>query len=121
MFSIVRSSQRLIGNMYKSRFKNTFEKPLVCSDSETSNNEDKGICNVVKSINKQKTLHYDPDDDFVDTPPGKRPKSVAKRIPNPVRHQTMSQPYQPFTGSWIRAKVSIDKLIRLALGLNDKQ
>ncbi|MFS7934459.1 hypothetical protein Hanom_Chr05g00391791 [Helianthus anomalus] len=28
--------------MYKSRFKNTIDRPLVCSDSETSNNDKDG-------------------------------------------------------------------------------
>ncbi|MFS7905910.1 hypothetical protein Hanom_Chr01g00053251 [Helianthus anomalus] len=41
MSSIVRSSHRLRGKMYKSRFKNTIDRPLACSDSETSIKEDK--------------------------------------------------------------------------------
>ncbi|MFS7958816.1 hypothetical protein Hanom_Chr08g00683171 [Helianthus anomalus] len=36
-----RSSHRLRAKMYKSRFKNTIDRPLVCSDSETSNKDDK--------------------------------------------------------------------------------
>ncbi|KAJ0476983.1 putative papain-like cysteine peptidase superfamily [Helianthus annuus] len=148
-FKKVRSSHRLRGKMYKSRFKNTIERPLVCSDSETSTKDDKDVGNaktkeddsssikntqsqdVIDSqlvvhpsikITSEKDLVRDPDDDFVDTPPpGKRRKSAAKRGTSRGMHQQVRQPYKPFTGARIRPKVGIDNMITLASGLNEEQ
>ncbi|KAM0024257.1 hypothetical protein Hdeb2414_s0022g00613641 [Helianthus debilis subsp. tardiflorus] len=134
MSSIVRSSHRLRGKMFKSCFKNTFDRPLVCSDSETSNNEakdgDAGMNDAGNAetreddpqlINNTQDRLRDPDDDFVDTPPGKRRKSTAKRTSSRGVHQLVTRTYQPFTGARIRPIVGIDNLITLAAGLNEEQ
>ncbi|MFS7957938.1 hypothetical protein Hanom_Chr07g00672371 [Helianthus anomalus] len=68
--------------MYKSRFKNTIDRPLVCSDSETSNNDNKDGQDGMNDASNAKTREdvppsikntqdrlQDPDDDFEDTPP----------------------------------------------------
>ncbi|KAJ0930589.1 hypothetical protein HanPSC8_Chr04g0151121 [Helianthus annuus] len=54
-FKKVRSSHRLRGKMYKSRFKNTIDRPLVCSDSETSNKDDKDGDDGMNDVGNAKT------------------------------------------------------------------
>uniref|UniRef100_A0A251S364 Uncharacterized protein n=1 Tax=Helianthus annuus TaxID=4232 RepID=A0A251S364_HELAN len=41
--------------MYKSRFKNTIDRPLVCSDSETSNKDNKDGDDGMNDVGNAKT------------------------------------------------------------------
>ncbi|MFS8022555.1 hypothetical protein Hanom_Chr16g01440901 [Helianthus anomalus] len=97
-----KSTKRWLATNTNDRLTDSTDRPVACDVENHSS-------------------HADPDDDLVDTPPGKRRKSEEKRIPIRPREQVVSQPYQPFTGARIRPKVSIDNLIHLAQGLNDEQ